>query len=78
MKTRVIAAVALLPFLLLIVLVAPKVCTAILFGAMAAIAAYELLSGTGLVKHLRLSLVYIDAFFIRKVQSFLKKSRKIF
>lgn len=56
MKTRIIAAVALLPLLLLIVLVAPKVCTAILFGAMAAIAAYELLNGTGLVKHLRLNI----------------------
>ena len=55
MKTRIVAAVALLPLLLLIVLLAPKVCTAILFGAMAAIGAYELLTGTGLVKHLRLN-----------------------
>ncbi len=54
MKTRVIAAAALLPLLLLIVLVAPKVFTAILFGAMAAIAVYELLNGAGLVKNLRL------------------------
>ena len=54
MKTRVIAAVALLPLLLLVVLVAPKFCTGILFGLMAAIAAYELLMGTGLVKHPRL------------------------
>ena len=56
MKTRIIAAVALLPLLLLIVLAAPKVFTAILFGAMAAVAAYELLTGTGLVKHLRLNI----------------------
>ena len=56
MKTRILAAVALLPLLLLIVLVAPKVCTAILFGAMASVAAYELLTGTGLVKHLRLNI----------------------
>lgn len=54
MKTRIIAAVALLPLLLLVVLAAPKICTAILFGLMAAIAAYELLSGTGMVKHPRL------------------------
>lgn len=54
MKTRVITAVALLPLLLLVVLAAPKIYTAILFAAMAAIAAYELMSGTGLVKHLRL------------------------
>ena len=54
MKTRIIAAVALLPLLLLVVLVAPAVCTAILFGAMAAVAAYELLCGTGMVKAPRL------------------------
>ncbi len=54
MKTRVITAVVLLPLLLLVVLAAPKIFTAVLFALMAAIAAYELLSGTGLVKHLRL------------------------
>ena len=50
MKTRILAAVALLPLLLLVVLFAPKICTAVLFGAMASIGAYELLNGTGLVK----------------------------
>ena len=54
MKIRVIAALALLPLLLLVVLAAPKFCTAILFGAMAAVAAYELMVGTGLVKNIRL------------------------
>lgn len=54
MKTRVIASVVLLPLLLLVVLAAPKIFTAILFGLMAVIAAYELLIGTGLVKHPRL------------------------
>jgi phosphatidate cytidylyltransferase len=53
-KIRVIAAVALLPFLLGIVLFLPKICTAILFGLMAAIGAYELLHNTGLVKRDRL------------------------
>jgi phosphatidate cytidylyltransferase len=57
MKTRVIAAAALLPLLLLIVLVLPKVLTAVLFGAAAAIGAFELLSQTQLVKHVRL-LIY--------------------
>lgn len=56
MKIRVIAATALLPLLLVVVLVLPKICTAILFGLMAAIAAYELMWGTGLVKHPRLLL----------------------
>lgn len=55
MKTRIIAAVALLPLLLLIVLAAPKIFTAILFGLMAAVAAFELLKGTGLVKNTRLT-----------------------
>ena len=54
MKTRVIAAAVLLPLLLIIVLILPKIFTAILFGAMAALAAYELLHGTALVRHARL------------------------
>ena len=54
MKTRVIAAVALLPLLLLVVLAVPQVYTAVLFAVMAAIAAYELLVGTGLIKSTRL------------------------
>ncbi len=53
MKTRVIAALALLPLLLLVVLAAPKIITAILFGVMASIGAYELLWGTGLLKSIR-------------------------
>ncbi len=54
MKTRVISAAILTPLLLIIVLALPKIFTAILFGVMAAIAAFELLSGTGAVKHPRL------------------------
>ena len=54
MKTRVLAAAALLPLLLVVVLVLPKIFTAILFGAMAAIGAHELLKGTDLVTHKRL------------------------
>lgn len=54
MKTRIIAAGILLPLLLIIVLVLPTIWTAILFGLMAAIGAYELLWGTGLVKQPRL------------------------
>ena len=54
MKTRIIAAVVLLPLLLLVVLALPKIFTALLFGALAAIGVRELLSGTGLVKQPRL------------------------
>lgn len=57
LKVRVIAATALLPVLLAVVLFLPKIYTAILFGLMAAVGAYELMWRTGLVKHLRL-LIY--------------------
>lgn len=57
MKTRIIAAGVLLPLLLIVVLALPKVLTAILFGAAAALASFELLSQTQLVKHTRL-LIY--------------------
>ena len=64
MKTRVIAACVLLPLLLVVVLVLPKIFTAILFGAMAAIGARELLQGTGLVKHPRyVTYAMVMAFF---------------
>lgn len=56
MKTRVISAVVLLPLLLVVVLAAPKIWTCILFAAMAAVAAYEILVGTGAVKNTRLCL----------------------
>jgi len=57
MKTRILAAVALLPALLIIVLALPTIWTAVLFGLMAALASYELLWGTGLVRQPRL-LIY--------------------
>lgn len=65
MKTRVLAAVALLPLLFVCVLALPKVVTAIVFGLASAIAAYELLYATGHVKHPRL-VIYaaVCAFFV--------------
>lgn len=54
MKTRVISAAILAPLLLIVVMALPKIFTAILFGLMAAIGAYELLVGTEYVKHPRL------------------------
>lgn len=56
MKTRIIASAVLLPILLLVVLAAPKPVAAVIFGLMLAIAVYELLFRTGLVKHPRLVL----------------------
>lgn len=54
MKTRIISAAILVPVLLVFLIWLPKICTAILFGLICAIGAYELLTGTGLVKHIRL------------------------
>lgn len=54
MKKRVIAAAVLLPLLLIVLLVLPQIFTAILIGAVCAVAAYELLWTTGLVKEIRL------------------------
>lgn len=56
MKTRIIAAAVLVPILFILVLVAPEIVAAIVFGLMLAIGAYELLYGTGLVRHSRLVL----------------------
>lgn len=54
MKTRVIAAVILVPALFAIVLAAPKIVFTVIFGLLLAIGAYELLYRTGLVVHIRL------------------------
>ena len=56
MKTRIISAAILIPVLLAIILAAPKVVTAILFGVLMAIGAYELLYRTGLIRHPRMVL----------------------
>lgn len=54
MKKRILTAVILLPIIIVFLFVLPKICTAILAALIAAVAAYELLWGTGLAKHLRL------------------------
>lgn len=65
MKIRLISAAALIPVLLAIVLVAPPAMFAVVCGLLSAIAAYELLVGTGLVKHIRLiSYTVVMAFLV--------------
>ena len=71
MKTRVLTAVIALPLLLMVLLVLPKLITAILFGAMCTVGAYELLYGTGLVRHLRLVLYSMVMAFLVALWSFL-------
>ena len=56
MKTRIITAAILIPVLLLVVLVAPKVAAAVIMGALLVIGTYELLYRTRLVRHPRLVL----------------------
>ena len=54
MKTRIMTAAIAIPVLLLVLLAAPKELVAVLWGVMMAIAAYELLFCTGLVRENRL------------------------
>ena len=54
MKTRIIAAAVLIPVLLVLVLAAPKMFSAVIFAALLAIGSYELLYRTHLVTHPRL------------------------
>ena len=54
MKTRILAAVVLVPALLVIVLAAPVIVAAVIFAVMMAIGSYELLYQTGLVRHPRM------------------------
>lgn len=70
MKTRIIAACVLLPLFLLVVFVAPGICTAIMFGLMASIGAYELLHNTGIVKHIRLIVYGMIAAFLVALWSY--------
>jgi phosphatidate cytidylyltransferase len=55
MKTRIIAAIVLVPLLLVVIFALPKVVAAVAVGVMAALAAYELLEGTGMLRHPRLT-----------------------
>ena len=70
MRKRVFTAALLLPLLLAILLVAPKIMTAILVAVMSAIAVYELLYRTGLVRHLRLVAYSSAAAFFIPVWSY--------
>lgn len=54
MKTRILAAAVLIPVLLLVVLVAPKEVAGVIMGLLMAIASYELLYRTKLVRRARL------------------------
>lgn len=63
MKTRILAGAGIVVVLLAVLFLAPTWISAIFVGAMAAIGSYELLWGTGLVKHKRLN-VYSAVFAV--------------
>lgn len=54
MKVRILTAVVLLPVFLFVILFLPAYCTTALFAVLMALAAYEFLWGTGMLKHPRL------------------------
>ena len=78
MKTRILAAVVLLPLFLLIVLVLPKIFTGILFGVAAALASFELLSQTQLVKHSRMLIYSAAMAFLIGIWSYFGARREFF
>ncbi len=69
MKTRILAAVVLLPLLFVCIFFLPKFCTALVFGLAASIGAWELLVPTGLVKHNRLVAYACVAAFLMSMWS---------
>ena len=70
MRKRIITAALLVPLLLAILLIAPKIMTAILVACMSALAVYELLYGTGFVRHVRLVTYSVAAAFVIPIWSY--------
>ena len=71
MKIRTIASFALLPFVIVIALFAPKIVTALCLGAMSSIAAYEMLYNTKLMRHPRMLIYTMAVAFLIAIWSFL-------
>jgi phosphatidate cytidylyltransferase len=71
MKIRTIAAFALLPFVILIALLAPKIITALCLGIMCAISAYEMLHTTKLVRHPRMLIYTMVVAFLISIWSYM-------
>ena len=70
MRTRTIAGVSMAAVLLLLVFVAPKGLTAVIYGVLMSIGAYELLYRTGLVKHNRLIIYSVIMAFLVTMWSY--------
>lgn len=74
MKTRILSAIALVLILFAVFFLAPQWVAALCVGVMAAVAAHELLAGTGLVKHVRLTLYAMLMAFLVPVWSYFGRS----
>ncbi len=72
MKTRILTAVLLIPLLVLMVLILPKIVTAVVVGLLLAVASYELLYVTGLMKHKRLNIYAAIMAFLVAIYSYLE------
>ena len=70
MKTRTVAGAILVSVLLLVVLVLPKEAAAVIMGLLQAVATYELLFRTGLVKKVKLVVISAVAAFLMAIWSF--------
>ena len=70
MKTRTVAGAILVSVLLLVVLVLPKEAAAVIMGLLQAVATYELLFRTGLVKKVKLVVISAIAAFLMAIWSF--------
>ena len=70
MLKRILGGAILISLLVIVIFFLPKVCTAVLFGLMAAVAAYELTRGTGLVKNSRLTAYSMVFAFLVPLWSF--------
>ena len=64
MKTRILTAAVLIPLLFFVVLGLPEIVTAVILGLVVAVASYELLMVTGLMKHIRLNIYSASMAFL--------------
>jgi phosphatidate cytidylyltransferase len=71
MKLRTIAAAGLLPLVIIIALFTPKIVAALCLGIMSAIASYEMLHTTKMVRHPRMLLYTMIVAFLVAIWSFL-------
>ena len=69
MKTRIISAAVLLPLLMIMILALPTWVTAVVLGLALAVAAYELLYATGILRHARLVIYCGVAAFLMSIWS---------